>query len=81
MHIQFKLTPPNENDIFNEGCFDSNIGKEIRIQGMVGLLIAAEVIEDGKAVLLTFDLKGVTPMEIISVKDPDNGILWSMGEK
>lgn len=77
MEMQFKILPLSPN-IFKEGFFDHNIGHVIRIQGLVGKVIACEIIEDGKAALITFDLTGITPMELISIKDPETSeIIWS----
>lgn len=82
MQITYKVLSFNpggyrpEGYRFSQYCFDESIGKVIRIQGFLGLLTAAEVIEEGKAALLTFDLKGITPMEIVSIKDKDGYSIW-----
>lgn len=46
----------DEGEIYAEGAFDSNIGKTIPVQGTPGVIKAAEVVEDGKAVLLTIEV-------------------------
>lgn len=78
MEFKFKIYPPSPNGTFQQGFFDHNIGHVIRIQGLVGKCIACEIIEEGKAALLIFDITGITPMELISIRNPDTDeVVWS----
>lgn len=62
--------PAGPGTVFDRGAFDASIGKDITVNDVDGTpkrgkLIAAEVVEDGAAVLLTIEADADLPTERI----------------
>lgn len=71
--MQFRYRQPADAyERFAPGCFDGVIGKAVKLnfEGTVlgdATLVAAEVVEDGRAAWFTFE----APVEVLSIPGPD----------
>lgn len=55
MLLTFRV-PAGFHNIFAEGCFDEQIGKKINTENFgKAKLVKAEIVDDGRAALLTID--------------------------